>query len=326
MAAAMAFHQAIPILSVADLERSRDYYVNVLGFKVDFYETNIICSVSRGECNLFLVQGDQGRPGTWVWIGVGDAVALHEEFTAKGAKIRVAPTNRHWALEMQVEDPDGHVLRFGSEPREDEPVGEWLDQDGVRWAPLAGGRWKRADQLTDADRANQRAAAAARKGDREGARQALAEAVELWSKSGDAAQWALALRDLAEMERRLEHLDCSLKHYEAAVALIRKANDAGKLAFLLRHLGDVYQEMKRLPDADAAYAEALALYRAVEKPHILDIANTLRRQAIVAHDSGRTADALRLWREAHALYRKFGHPPGIEESNAQVEKLAKKAE
>jgi hypothetical protein len=24
--------------------------------------------------------------------------------------------NRPWAYEMQVEDPDGHVLRFGSEP------------------------------------------------------------------------------------------------------------------------------------------------------------------------------------------------------------------
>ena len=29
------------------------------------------------------------------------------------------PTNRPWAYEMQVVDPDGHVLRFGSEPRED---------------------------------------------------------------------------------------------------------------------------------------------------------------------------------------------------------------
>lgn len=317
----MNFHHATPILSVCDLERSRDYYVNVLGFSLDFYQTNIICSVSRGECNLFLVQGDQGQPGTWVWIGVGDAAALHEEFKVKGAKIRRAPFNQHWALEMQVEDPDGNVLRFGSEPLEDQAPGEWLDQDGVRWAPLAGGRWKRADQLTDADRAGQRAMEAMRRQDRAGFRKALEEAAELARRSGNATEHALTLRDLAEMERGVEDLAAAAGHYEAAIALIRKANDAGKLAFLLRHLGDVYQEMKRLPEADAAYAEALALYRAAEKPHVLDIANTVRRQAIVAHDGGRTTDALRLWREAHALYVKFGHPPGIEESKAWVERL-----
>ena len=37
------------------------------------------------------------------------------------AMIRTPPANRPWAYEMRVSDPDGHVLRFGSEPREDEP-------------------------------------------------------------------------------------------------------------------------------------------------------------------------------------------------------------
>jgi hypothetical protein len=34
---------------------------------------------------------------------------------------------------MQVEDLDGNVLRFGSEPRPGEPDGEWLDMHGRRW-------------------------------------------------------------------------------------------------------------------------------------------------------------------------------------------------
>ena len=37
--------------------------------------------------------------------------------TPRGAPIRLPPTNFSWALEIQVEDPDGNVLRFGSEPR-----------------------------------------------------------------------------------------------------------------------------------------------------------------------------------------------------------------
>jgi hypothetical protein len=37
------------------------------------------------------------------------------------------------ALEMQVEDLDGNVLRLGSDPRAGEPEGEWLDTHGHRW-------------------------------------------------------------------------------------------------------------------------------------------------------------------------------------------------
>ena len=127
------FHAAAPILRVADLRASIDYYVNVLGFTVDF-ETEWLVSVSRDRCCLFLAMGDQGNPGAWVWIGVADAEALHEELRAKGAKIRHPPTNFSWALEMQVEDLDGNVLRLGSDPIEGRPYGPWKDMDGKLWA------------------------------------------------------------------------------------------------------------------------------------------------------------------------------------------------
>ena len=67
-----------------------------------------------------------------MWIS-GDVEAVYEEFRASGAKIRHPPTNYSWALEMQVEDLDGNVLRIGGEPREGEPDGEWLDMNGQRW-------------------------------------------------------------------------------------------------------------------------------------------------------------------------------------------------
>jgi hypothetical protein len=44
-----------------------------------------------------------------------------------------APTNHAWALEMQVLDPDGNVLRFGSDPKPDEPLGSWMDMEGKLW-------------------------------------------------------------------------------------------------------------------------------------------------------------------------------------------------
>jgi uncharacterized glyoxalase superfamily protein PhnB len=64
---------------------------------------------------------------TWVWIGVEDVQALFVELKGRGARINHAPRNYPWALEMHVQDPDGHVLRFGSEPLSERPFDEWAD-------------------------------------------------------------------------------------------------------------------------------------------------------------------------------------------------------
>ena len=74
---------------------------------------------------IYLCRGGQGQAGTWVWIGVEDVATLYEEYQASGANIRQPPENFPWAYEMKVEDPDGHVLRFGSEPRPDLPFAAW---------------------------------------------------------------------------------------------------------------------------------------------------------------------------------------------------------
>lgn len=126
------FGAITPVLRVANAMASREYYVRALGFSVNF-ESEDFVSISRGGCSLFLCEGDQGHPGSWVWIDGQDVDAVYEEYLASGAKIRHPPTNYSWALEMQVEDLDGNILRLGSDPREGEPDGEWLDMYGRRW-------------------------------------------------------------------------------------------------------------------------------------------------------------------------------------------------
>jgi len=111
-----AFERAEPILRVEDMAASLRYYVGVLGFENASWGSEDFTRVRRGDAGIYLCRGGQGQPGTWVWIGVEDAAALHEEYRAAGAKIRRPPENFPWALEFHVEDPDGHVLRFGSEP------------------------------------------------------------------------------------------------------------------------------------------------------------------------------------------------------------------
>jgi predicted enzyme related to lactoylglutathione lyase len=141
---AVSFERVTPILRVQDLSKSIEHYARVLGFKLN-WQGPYFASVSRDGCEIYLSLGDQGHPGGWVWIGVEDADALLEEYRGTGAKIRHLPTNYPWAYEMQVEDLDGNVLRLGSEPKENEPTGEWLDMENQRWVPLADGRWKRAE-------------------------------------------------------------------------------------------------------------------------------------------------------------------------------------
>ena len=135
---AIVFGEVTPVLRVADVEASAGYYARALGFTVNF-KTPGFASIGRGRCNIFLCEGDQGHAGSWVWIDGKDVDALHEEFKASGAKIRNPPTNYAWALEMQVGDLDGNVLRFGSDPRKDEPEGPWLDMYGDRWIRLPDG-------------------------------------------------------------------------------------------------------------------------------------------------------------------------------------------
>jgi predicted enzyme related to lactoylglutathione lyase len=115
------FERAEPILRVADMTRSVRYYVNVLGFTNAPWGNEHFTAVGRDSAGIYLCLEGQGQPGTWVWIGVSDVEALYEEYRSSGAEIRLPPTNYSWAYEMQVLDPDGHVLRFGSDPLEDQP-------------------------------------------------------------------------------------------------------------------------------------------------------------------------------------------------------------
>ena len=113
------FEGANPILSVANMAQSLQYYVEVLGFSNAEWGGDDFTFVTRDAAGIYLCEGDQGRPGTWVWIGVEDVEILHEEYKAKGATILHPPENFPWACEMKVGDPDGHVLRFGSDPKEE---------------------------------------------------------------------------------------------------------------------------------------------------------------------------------------------------------------
>ena len=105
-----------PILNVTDMARSLRFYVGVLGFENAEWGNDGFTCVSRDGQSIYLCKGGQGHAGMWIWMGIEDVRSMHDHLLANGVKIPKGLTKESWALEMHVEDPDGHVLRMGSEP------------------------------------------------------------------------------------------------------------------------------------------------------------------------------------------------------------------
>ena len=111
----------VPILPVADLAASVDFYTKSLGFKLDWgdVDNGCICSVSRDGCSIMLMKHSVPVSPVWVWIGLKDE-SLFEEFRLHGARALQEPKNFSWAYEMKFEDIDGNVLWIGTESRKHE--------------------------------------------------------------------------------------------------------------------------------------------------------------------------------------------------------------
>jgi predicted enzyme related to lactoylglutathione lyase len=116
MTPAHNFHACQPILRIADMACALDFYVGKLGFANAPWAYPDFTSVNRDAAGVYLCLNGQGDGRAWIWIGVTNADALHAELATKGVAIRMPPTTYPWAREFHVEDPDGNVIRFGSDP------------------------------------------------------------------------------------------------------------------------------------------------------------------------------------------------------------------
>lgn len=116
----------IPVLNVRNVQTSIRFYTEKLGFECDWGgegKESHIASVSCDGHAIMLMKSDTISPTT-VWIGGPGMIALYERCKTAGVKILQRPTNRYYALDMRLEDPDGHILWFGTEPQKDTPFGQ----------------------------------------------------------------------------------------------------------------------------------------------------------------------------------------------------------
>lgn len=111
-----------PILRVGNMAASRKFYVDILGFEEADWGSDDFTAMMKEGGGIYLCKGSQGNAGTWIWVGFdGDIFALRDSLKKQGVKIRLEPTNFSYAYEMHIEDPDGHIIRFGTDPDETKP-------------------------------------------------------------------------------------------------------------------------------------------------------------------------------------------------------------
>ena len=139
------FGGPVPVFRVKNVEASIAYYMNALGFELRWQAGEGFACVARDKSSIFLTSDNQSQPRMWVWIGVENVRALHSQYVTSGAKIRNPPENFEWALEMQIEDLDGNVLRIGSDSEKDKPLGVFRDADGIGWRHLGNQKYERVE-------------------------------------------------------------------------------------------------------------------------------------------------------------------------------------
>ena len=108
----------IPILRIFDLEKAKAFYVDLLGFGVDWqhrYEEGypLYMQVSRGGLRLHLSEhhGD-ATPGSTVYIYLHGLDALHAELTGKGSHALIEPGPNPSMRVIVLWDPFGNRLRL----------------------------------------------------------------------------------------------------------------------------------------------------------------------------------------------------------------------
>jgi catechol 2,3-dioxygenase-like lactoylglutathione lyase family enzyme len=112
------------VLAVNDLDASRRYYVEVLGFE-EVLAVEGWSFLRRGACGLRIGHCPGARPmsdpgcmdHSWfLYLRVDDASALFEEYRGRGVSMWHRLEDKPWGMrEFAVVTPDGHRIVFGQE-------------------------------------------------------------------------------------------------------------------------------------------------------------------------------------------------------------------
>jgi len=126
----MKLNDLIPMLSASDVEKSLDFYRDILGFELDTPEskfeedgTLLWCSIRSGDVRMMLTachtyDADNedrrvGRGSIVFYYYPDDVMALWQSLKDKGYDVGETRVTFYQNKEFQMQDPVGHTLWFG---------------------------------------------------------------------------------------------------------------------------------------------------------------------------------------------------------------------
>ena len=107
------------MLPVSDCLASRDWYVNNLGFKIEFENAGgeFVAIQDDNGFTIFLQQTKESlaKEKCALTMQVKDVEQAHGALTEKGVKFLHAPQRLFWGYGAELADPDGYSIRLWDE-------------------------------------------------------------------------------------------------------------------------------------------------------------------------------------------------------------------
>jgi catechol 2,3-dioxygenase-like lactoylglutathione lyase family enzyme len=120
-----------------DIERSRHFYIDVLGGRLAFSNGDLTYVELAGA--FIIINGgggptddkpavtletprDPDRVSSFLNIRVKDIHARYSEWSARGAQFLTPPKQHEFEIRCYVRDPDGHLIEVGQTT---DPDGDW---------------------------------------------------------------------------------------------------------------------------------------------------------------------------------------------------------
>lgn len=109
-------HLRIP---VSDLARSRDWYVSVLGLRIEF-EVPDRRTVALQDSEGFTIFLQEVRPPvaptqSALWFQVASVDTTFAEWSSRGVAFAHGPRKSYWGYGAELADPDGYLIRLWDE-------------------------------------------------------------------------------------------------------------------------------------------------------------------------------------------------------------------
>ncbi|MDI2590124.1 glyoxalase superfamily protein [Pseudomonas sp. N3-W] len=113
----MELAKAIPIFKISSEKLAREYYVDCLGFSIDWEHRQnnypAYLQVSSGELVLHLTEHEgDAEPGTTIMVSVNGIDDLYVELKSRLPTNKISRSISNKNQVLQIDDPFGNHIRF----------------------------------------------------------------------------------------------------------------------------------------------------------------------------------------------------------------------